>query len=99
MFSALKHHSAFSWYGALVSQLGMSRVMAVAWMRAATSVLRTTPALTTQQVFTCVGHLASAIGSSRREGHRGGDGVAPARLETPARCHRAEGEATWGLLV
>lgn len=95
----LKHHSGFSWYGILVSQLGMLRMMAVVWTRVATSVLRMTPVLTMQQVFTCVGHRASAISSSVPLAPARscvGDSMTPTRPGTPTRCHRAEGEAAWG---
>lgn len=51
----LKHHSRRSCSSGLPVQPGTLRVMAVAWMRVAASVLRMTPALRTQQAFTCNG--------------------------------------------
>lgn len=52
----LRHHSGRIWKGLRFSQPGMCRVMAVPWMPVATSVPRTTPTLTTQQVLTCGKH-------------------------------------------
>lgn len=63
LFLGLKHHSGFMPWGVLASQPGVSRAMAVVWMSVATSVLRITPTFTTQQLFTCVGHLESASSS------------------------------------
>lgn len=51
-----RHHPGRVWKGPGFPQPGMFRVMAVPWIPVATSVLRTTPTLTTQQVLTCGKH-------------------------------------------